>query len=320
MLSGFSPARPGYNGFYANCPSALPSPLQGPVQQMTNSMMRPIPTSSSQSLEMLSDGSNILTHFYMLNTHMDVMGRTLYDLVDNGKRELVKETHDKHEGTVAVLDQRFEDIKSDISLLGQKVDDVSENHNGVNAKLEKLLHYIKSEVAEPLAKQSKKNADMENNIKSLQRAMQDLQKSIETKVSTCCNESQTQQVAQQTAQNPFSSPLPHHRSQPSLVGFFNPVSEAARETNPRMPPIPEMRNDGRFRHNYSGNSTQGQQWYRPSNALRETKDENQSFPTLNSYLPVHGSPSGQYNGGYMGGYGGYYQSSPNDQSFGYNTK
>ena len=134
-------------------------------------------------------------------------------------------------------------------------------------------------------KQTKKNADMESNIKALQSAVQELQKSVEA------NAKQPQHVP--ASQNMFASPLPNHRSQPSLTGYYDSANDAGRDNfGQRMPPIQEPRNDGRFYNNY-GNGTNGnsQPWYgRPSTAGRETvnKDENTPFPASNPYY--HNNP------------------------------
>lgn len=309
MLSGISPSKSGYNSdFYANCPSALPSPLYGmPGQQMPPSTTVPAPISPPHSWPgTLADGSNILSHFYMCNAHMDVLGRTLYDVVADSKREAVKIASDKHEDTMRVLEEQFQDIKSSISSVDLVAERISEQNQIVNTKLDKLQDFIKADVVEPLAAQTKKQADMENSIKALQKVVQDLQKMIDSRL----NSSTAAVQPLQPIHASFPPALPHNRSQPSLPGFFDPTNDSNRDGSSRMQPIQESRNDGRFRY---GNNHHAQHWYRPATLGRESKDENHGFPNANPFL--HSSP-GQFGGGYLG-YGGYYPGGPNEHSFSY---
>lgn len=329
MLSGLSPPKSGFNhDSYGNFPSAVPSPLHMPHPPMAPHAVGPSPNWSGMTL---SDGSNILTHFYMCNDHIDVLGRTLFDLVADGRRvtqETAKEILDKANDTSAVLEQRFEDIKADITAVGRAVEGVeraservservSEQSQAINAKLDKVLAYLKEEVVERMAKQSKKNADLENNVKALQKTVQELQKSVETKLSP----SALAQVPP-PGQVPFSSQLPQHRSQPSL-GSFEPYNSGREMGGFRgnMPSITEARNDGRFRYNNHGNTPNTgsqQQWFRPPTAGRENKDENSPFQSSHPYAAASGD-AGQY-GGYMNnGYGSYYQTGPNEHTFSYNN-
>jgi hypothetical protein len=240
----------------------------------------------------LADGSNILTHFYMCNQHMDMLGRTIWDIVADCKRQTNEEIEETHKDTVEILEDRFKEIKLQVESVGQAVDHGCEQSRAVNAKMDQLLEFIKAEVVEPLAKQSQKNADMENDIKTLQKSMHEMRKMVESKSSTTPSHPQ---VATHAGQSGHHSNLPNHRSQPSLVGYLGAASDVG---TPRMPAVQETRNDGRFRYNQNAGYGHGQQWPRPSTAVgRDNKDENNPFPPANFY---------QYGSAYLGYGGGYY--------------
>jgi hypothetical protein len=123
MLNGFSPMRSSYNNESYIVPSAVPSPLHGaPGLQI----MPPVNGSMALNRQpwagfTLEDGRNILTHFYMCNAHMDVLGRTMYDLISDGKGETAKIITGMHDATVAMLEERFQEVKLDVNSSGQMV-------------------------------------------------------------------------------------------------------------------------------------------------------------------------------------------------------
>jgi hypothetical protein len=229
----------------------------------------------------------------------------------------------------AALEREIEEIKNELKPFKTQMRDLSRTcesvleqgqqnsqmnerlHNQINqmiaSKFEKILDIVKEEVVDRLEKQSKKNAELEDTVKSLQKTVQELQKAVEGKDNAPSAKSQVS--------NPFSSPLPQHRSQPSLGG-----GDIIRR---EMPPIPEGpgRNDARFQYNYGGASNGAyihgntpfsngnQQWYRPSTAgnARDGKNDSNGFP---------GSPymgMGMSNGN---GYGGYFSGGQNDHGYG----
>ncbi|ORY00546.1 hypothetical protein BCR34DRAFT_606229 [Clohesyomyces aquaticus] len=302
MLDGVSPNKTGYNvNFYAKCPSAVPSPLYADADQRAVQMPPPpmaLPVMSPQPVipGTLSDGSNILTHFHMTNAHFDVLGCSLHDTVTEAKEELTTTAKKCHIETVLELDQRFAGLKEDLRPLGQNVDGALEQTRNINGKLDQLADFIKSQVIDPLAAQSKKTDNMEKDIKSLVKTMQDMQKSMEAKANTTSTLSQPGHAL--LTQQP-SFPLPNHRSQPSLTGYYDSPGDVGRAG---APPVPDLRNDGRFRY-----GTNNSNYYHASKGL-ENKDDN------HQYGSPYGSNAATYNGGYMGGYPGYYQGVANQQN------
>lgn len=340
ILGRVSPSKTGFNYEYqADCPSAVPSPLHNmPGSHMPPNSMPPpalrVPVNGATSTfpETLSDGSNILTHFYMCNTHMDVLGRTLYDIITEGRAETRSLTHglaEKQSQLVAAFERQLEEVKNEVKPFKTQMRDLSRTcesvleqgqqhsqmnerlHNQINqmiaSKVEKILDVVKEEVVDRLEKQAKKNAELEDTVKSLQKTVQELQKAVEAKDTAPASKTQ---VA-----NPFSSPLPQHRPQASLG--------AGDSIRREMQAIPEGpgRNDPRLQYNYGGASNGAyihgntpfsngnQQWYRPSTAgnVRDGKNDNNAYP---------GSP---YMGMGMGNgtsFGGYFSGGQNDHGYG----
>ncbi|KAF2270037.1 hypothetical protein CC78DRAFT_539305 [Lojkania enalia] len=308
MLGSVTPSKAGYNqDFHPYCPSAVPSPLHRNLGQRMPpalSMMADasIVSNSHLNAEVSFDGTNVLHHFYMTNEHIDVLGRSMYDLIEDTKRAHLAENEEKHGETVSLLQERFEDIKTCIGYIGSSVEEASDQvvdkHHEVKLKLDGLLEYIKIEVAEPLAVQNQRVAAMGDDIKVLQKSVQELQKAVDEK-------STTVPVPAQPYLGQSSFALPNHRSQPSLTGFYDLGNDSARDDRTRMPPtMHEGRGDGRYRYNGHHN------WYRPNNNSRDNRDDaHHPFPSTSPY--VNNVPA-QFNGGFMGSYGGGYY--PNNQS------
>jgi hypothetical protein len=318
MLNGVSPSKAGYNDdFYASYPSALPSPLNnmvGPhMPPFASGVFPPFPSGTDptsppeSSLGLLPDGSNILTHFYMCNQHIDTTGRILFDEVVKARKATIKAGDDKQDTTISILEERFNDIKVLINSVGEKVDHVSERNQTVNSKMDRLLDFIKADVVAPLATQIKKNAEMESNIKALQSTVHDLQKSVETRSSISSPPSM------------YPAGLPQNRSQPSLAGFYDFTSDTTRDNQNRMASTQESRSDGRSRN--GTNNNHGGHWggYRFPAAGRDNKEENYAFPSGNPFHPLNGGQFNSNGTSYANGYNGYYPNVPNDHSFNYNS-
>ncbi|KAF2477374.1 uncharacterized protein BDR25DRAFT_338258 [Lindgomyces ingoldianus] len=305
MLGGVSPSRNGYNNFYANHPSAMPSPLYGNQDQQVAHMPHPMmgsPVMSPHALPgTLSDGSNILTHFYMTNQHLDVLGCSMHDMLEDHKREQTNTMNTKHNEIVAALESRVEEIKSHIGAIGDTTDSLSAQSSHIIGKVDQLADFIKEQVVDPLSAQAQKTAVIEQDIKALQKSMQALQKLVEAKSTTTPAQPQVLPTGQ------LNFPLPNHRSQPSLAGFYGSPPDASRNGPPRLPPIQDTRNDGRFQYNNSHN------YYR-SNMGGENKDS-----THHGGL-YENNGAAQWGGGMtMGGFPGYsYPSYQTDQNYNFN--
>ncbi|KAF1995498.1 hypothetical protein P154DRAFT_623954 [Amniculicola lignicola CBS 123094] len=317
MLRVVSPSKTGYNDFYPEHPSAMPAPLYGShVPPMTHSNMSPIPPSDLLAVP-LADGRTILNHFYMINEHIDVLGRSMYDQVERQKDQQLAALEAQTRDVVTRLEQKIDDVKSTLSAsLGEYIDRASNRHHAIDGKMNGLLDFVKAEVVGSLTSQSQKTAEMELGLKQLQKTVQDLQKTIESRVTLPAPVMPHGQYAAPPGLGaPQVGNLPHARSQPSLgVGFYDTANEMARDSNQRLPPVPEVRNEGRYR--YGNPNPNGWQQHRSPNQGREGKENMYAFSSPpNPYNSSNGN--GPYSGGYMGGYPGYFPGGQSDQGYNY---
>ncbi|KAF2735983.1 hypothetical protein EJ04DRAFT_179036 [Polyplosphaeria fusca] len=283
MLGGLSPSRvDSQSEFHPIFPSAVPSPLHQMSQagQMSPAGVGAETMSSPQpSAGILSDGSNMLHHFYMANEHIDVLGQSLYDKMDGVQHAVMQDVSAKHKETLKVLDQRVDDIKTELAS-------AADRNQVVNAKLDRLLDFIRVEVAEPL----KKVTDMSNDIKMLQHMVKELQKTTGLKENVTYGPSSMSLMPQPSFNQPNFN-FPDSRSQPSLAQYYSRGNETGQETPSMTPGL----QDNRYRFNYGH--------YRGHGGGRDN----------------HGP--GQYGGGHGagGGYGGYYNQGSHEQGFGYGS-
>jgi uncharacterized protein YoxC len=325
ILNGVSPSKTGYNYDY-NFPSAVPSPLHGMSEQNIPSlraedMRSPVPSGNPVGQETLPDGGTILSHFNACHAHIDALGQILYDLIAQGKAESNKEVQsikDSQMQLMTTLAPRFEELKNEIKPQLRETMRTCESASEqsqmqtqmINSKLDKLLQYVKDEIVDRLEQQSKKVADLESSVTALHNTVHELEKTVQSTPTPTSSQPRA-------TSNPFSSPPPQHRSQPSLLPYLENMSiDPGRDSHQRpMQAIPEGRSDARYQHNYGANGaynglTQGsQQWLRPSTAGREGSHE------ASNYFP---NQQYQARSGYMG-YNPVYPANSNDQGFSYNS-
>ncbi|KAF2015474.1 hypothetical protein BU24DRAFT_491714 [Aaosphaeria arxii CBS 175.79] len=249
ILDAVSPSKAGYShnnsDAYASCPSAVPSPLhhQAPHLGLVAAAMQsgqPLPVDSN-------DLSNIYTHFFMCNEHIDVVGRTLFDAVINQSATQYTLITTRHNDMVAKQEAGFKEVQSNMTSTDKRIDDVLEKQKAIEAKMDKVIGLLKSDVAEPLSAQNRKNTEMQKRIEDLRKEMVALRTSLPS----------AQAYVPQGLMGP-PMPLPNHRSQPSLAYSYDPVADSPAEGH-RMPPagIFEMTNHAypRFGQGYtSGNN------------------------------------------------------------------
>jgi hypothetical protein len=184
MLNGASPSRADFRSYDSS--SAVPSPLNktissvGPQQSSTNV---PIP-SSGQAPPVFPAiptppqprvGVPIHDHFYMTNEHIDVVAMSIYDWVQACNNQAIKTASSKHEQLKATVEQRFDDIQSQVNSVGEKADHNGNQSHNLSIQLDKLRDFIKAEVVEPLAAQTARLNAMDHGIKELQKSVQELQ-------------------------------------------------------------------------------------------------------------------------------------------------
>ncbi|KAF2112548.1 hypothetical protein BDV96DRAFT_633823 [Lophiotrema nucula] len=307
MLGGVSPSKGDYNhDFYANCPSALPSPLYGVPGQPMPGHGPPIgarrPISPPQSIPgAFPDGSNVLWHFMKVNEHMDVLGQIVYDSVQNFNNEQTKIIISKQIEQINLLKERFEALKADVNSIEGKMENAHEQSQTINSKLDHLLEFIKTDVVQPAAAQSLRMVEMSKDIKELQKVVHGLQGGVESRSTSAQGPIHVTQGPVH-AHVPYGG-LPNHRSQPSLINHYNPAHDAAHDPS-RMPP-PAHPLQERYRANNPNN------WYRPNfGSHNTTRDEDQNSISTNPYVNNAAGFGGSY------GYGNYhYGGNPSEQPF-----
>lgn len=179
MLSGVSPSRAEFHGFDSS--SAVPSPLhrtpQGAMgsQQLPSSGRAPPTFPNTPLPPPPKAGVAIHDHFYMTNEHIDVVAMSIYDWVQACSNQGMKTVSSKHEQLRATVDQRFDDIRSQVNSVSEKADHNGNQSHNLSIQLDKLRDFIKSEVVEPLAAQTARLNAMDHGIKELQKSVQDLQ-------------------------------------------------------------------------------------------------------------------------------------------------
>ncbi|KAF2126249.1 hypothetical protein P153DRAFT_388994 [Dothidotthia symphoricarpi CBS 119687] len=319
MLDGVSPHRDLSGNFEPNCPSAVPSPLHktsGP--QGTPHLILPGPDSTHLTLWPPHTPKTMEDHFYMTNEHLDVVGKTTWDLLEISKQQQIAVLNTKHDQLVEIAAKHVEGIKSQIDFVSEKASDTSRHNHNTNLKLEELIKLMKSEVVDVLTAQSKKTTDLEVHIMELQKTVQGLQKIVEQKPS----EPKTHPSI--STAGSIHSPFPPaaHRPQPSLVGYYSSGAELGRDGQPALPRMQDGRNitSGHEAHVdvFSGYSnTYGQQWGPRSGYQGRSSKEDR--PPLSGTNPYNYPNGGQFGNGYMGGYSSYnFSPSPSEQQFPYN--
>jgi hypothetical protein len=184
MLNGASPSKVDFREY--DSPSAIPPPLNktvisvGPQQCGTDVPIVspgqvppafptvPIPPQPRA-------GVPLHDHFYMTNEHIDVVAMSIYDWVQACNDQAIKTASCKHEQLKATVEERFDDIKSQVSSVGEKADHNGNQNHNLGIQLDKLRDFIKAEIVEPLGAQTARLDAMDQGIKELQKSVQELQ-------------------------------------------------------------------------------------------------------------------------------------------------
>ncbi|KAH7374391.1 hypothetical protein BKA66DRAFT_534274 [Pyrenochaeta sp. MPI-SDFR-AT-0127] len=326
MLSGISPLKNKFNGdFQPNCPSAVPSPLQkipGPLVQPQPFAVSPTPFDQWGQSHM---PKNIEDHFFMTNEHLDVVGKTTWDLLEMSKQQQLAALNTRHEHLLALFEKHIEDIKSQINTVDEKVERNADKQSNIHNDIDSMMTLVKQEVAGALVVQNKKATEMETHIKELQKTVQGLQQFIEQKLSD------SKSVGDQhSTSGAFPTPnsanstsnLPAHRSQPSLAGYYGSTTDLGRENQVLIPSTQDSRGIASTQESHSDQRPEysggyGYQWGpRSGFSGHHRKEDRPVYSGTNPYLFASG---GQFNNSYAGGYPSYsFSPSPPDQQYSYN--
>lgn len=311
MLDTVNPGGSESHGdFRPHCLSAVPSPLhKASVLVPTARPLVPPIVNFGPFPPPLSPKS-IDDHFFMTNEHLDVVGKTTWDLLEMFSKQHKNMSKERHDELVALINKRYDAFKSQLDKLEENVirihehmsrfDSITTNHDNVYATLDLLKNNINEGIPDTLADQGKKMASMESEIKELKHMLQVMQKSSEEKAGQPCIVS---------GQN--STP---NKSYPQPQGFASnhgPVSDAGNVVDNRgiMSP-PDIVNDGRVGY-------QGGQWAARAGYLgRNSKEDRPSYPTN----PYHFASGGHFNTGYSSSYSPFgYSPSSSDQQYPFNN-
>lgn len=277
MLNGVSPYRDLSGNFESKCPSAVPSPLHKMVDpQATPQSMLSGLNSALLPMWPLRTPKTMDDHFYMTNEHLDVVGKTTWDLLEISKRHQMTALNTKHDQLIEVLTKHVDGIKSQIDSVSGKTDEISRHNHNNSLSLDELLKFVKGDVIDVLTAQNKKAMDMEAHIKELQKTVQGLQKTIEQKLS------------EPKTRPSLSTAGPAHRGQPSLGGYYGNGGESGRDDHSPLAHTQDSRNMTAVHETHNDpclvyGSNYGQQW----------------GPRAGYHARSNG---GQFGNGYMGGY------------------
>jgi hypothetical protein len=325
MLHGVSPRKDEFDReFQPNCPSAVPSPLHKMPGAATPRLPAPaIIREASAPFALPLTPKTIEDHFYMTNEHLDVVGKSNWDQIEALKKEQLETFTHRHAQLVSTVEKHVQDVKMKVDSVNEKADRTSEQSHNIVTKLEALFDFIKNDVMGVLGAQDKKSAAMEQTVKDLQKTVQSMQKTLDQRQSEFKTGQQHATVASTPPPNPTTSPfpLPAHRSQPSLAGFYSSMTESGREGQPPVPVMQDHRNSTHLQdaHNDAraayGNSY-GQQFGQRAGYHHRSGKEDRPYSGTNPYHFANGG--GQFSNAYGGGYSAYsFSPSPSEQHYGF---
>lgn len=253
-------------------------------------------------------------HFYMTNEHLDVVGKTTWDAVDMHTKQQIDTTNTKHDQLLAVFNQHLEGIKSQISVLNEKVGEHVSQTQSVDLKLDQFEKFLKTEVIGAMTEQMKKAGEVESNLKEIQKAMAHMQLTVDK-----LSESKSTSTQPATGMMPHNTPV--HHSQPALTTYYG--TEVSRDEQSSVPTLPDRSVAGNYdahgdaRGNY-GNNWQSQGYTGRAAYHGRYRGEASSYGNSNPYNLGNG---GQYNTGYMNGYPPYNHSqATSEQPYTYGQK
>ncbi|KAF2852684.1 hypothetical protein T440DRAFT_516518 [Plenodomus tracheiphilus IPT5] len=304
--------------FQPNCPSALPSPLHHMAGALTPGQSAMASPSQFGPLNPRTP-RNMDEHFWMTNEHLDVVGKTTWDILAMANQETLAAIGTNHAKLMTLVEKHFEDLKIHLKTLDDKAGRGAEEIAKVHQDLEKIQSLYSTGIANAFAAQDKKYTQMEGQLKEMQASIQAMQKSLEQNI----NESKSGQ--QQSATNPVNTPnsvhspypLPIHRSQTALGGYYGPTN-GTREGQPQVPDNMHAASplDPSNATQTGYDTGYGQQWgSRAGYPVRGSSRE--ARPPYSGANPYQFATGGPFNGGYPGGYSHNFPPSPSDAAFGF---
>jgi hypothetical protein len=295
-------------GFQPHCLSAVPSPLHrasGPLVSARST----VPSNGSVGAFAPQTPRSIDDHFFMTNEHLDVVGKTTWDLLEKMRVQQALHFKTYEDKMMEVADRNFKDTESKMTSLYEKFDRFSDDQQKLLAIVDELVELVKKHEDEALAEKEKKGTNVDAQLKELKQMIQDLQKSSEDKLAESKHVQQQAVTGQVNTPNTSHSQFlpPSQRSQTSIASYYA-SAEAGRESqqtvhandNRGMASFQDGHNDLRGGHP----NGHGVQWSgRPGYAGRNSKEDRMPYPGTTD--PYHYPTVGQYHNGYAGGYSPY---------------
>jgi hypothetical protein len=251
----------------------------------------------------------------MTNEHLDVLGKSNWDQIEELKKEIHEKSSNRHAQLVATVEKHFHEIKMQVDSVNEKADRTTEQSHNIHTKLEKLFEVVKDDVMGAFAVQDKKMADMEQGVRDIHKTLQDMQRMWEQKHNEA-SVGQAQAITSPIATLGGASPpdLPGHHLQPSLAGYYGNMTESGREGQPLMPHMQDHRSSSMTQDTQSEaragyGSNHEQRWGPRVGYQGRSSKEERPYPGTNPYQFANNAANGggQFSNGYSGGYSTYGQ-------------
>ncbi|KAE8863728.1 hypothetical protein PTNB73_06935 [Pyrenophora teres f. teres] len=311
MLNTGSPGRSdSQSEFQPHCLSAVPSPLHNASGPMVPARSNTLSYGSHGSFPVPQQRiipKTIEDHFFMTNEHLDVVGKTTWDLLEGIHKQQKGKAKTKQEQLLVHIDKRTAQIKAHmdaqiskanedaartiddcakrIEERTERIVDMADSQHNAYTDLSSVSESVKETIPKALAEQDKKMASMHTEIKDMRQMLQNMQKMLDKQ-----------------AEAKGAVDHGHTLNRPPSHGLANyhGVDAGNMHENRGMPSPPDSQVDPRI----------GYQW--PGRAAFPGRKEDRPYPTN----PYQTSNGGHYNSPYAGGYSSYtYNPSPPDQNF-----
>jgi hypothetical protein len=296
-----------HGDFQPRCPSAVPSPLHKAPVPMPAARPLVAPNASFGPFPPPLSPKSIDDHFFMTNEHLDVVGKTTWDLLEMFSKQHSNASKARHDELMALTKKYYDCTVLKVDAIADKInsmqesmkrlDSIARSHDNIYATLDMLKDNVSDGIPRALTDQDKRMASMEADIKELMQMLQALQNSSAEKTGQHAVDGE-----QNTTPNKgYAQGFGNHGPGPDLSNLHDNRSV--------MPPL-DSQNDGRIVY-------QNGQWTaRPGYMGRNSKEDRPSYPAN----PYHFANAGHYNAGYSGSYSPFgYSPGTADQQYPFNS-
>lgn len=158
-----------------------------------------------------------------------------------------------------------------------------------------------------MTEQTKKTAEVESSLREVQKAMTQMQLTIEKLVESksASQNSATNMLPTPAVSNLMSHSAPAYHSQPALTSYYG--NETSRGEQSPIPALPEQTLSSNYDAHGDSRGTYGNNWHSPAWTGRSAY-HGRNGVEASSYAgsnPYHSGNGGPYNTGYMNGYSSY---------------